>query len=272
MFSRESREGRADAGGCVGASVFTIQPQNEIRPVMTAADAAVVFVIFSVAIASAGKLETNTASLRHTAWAVHEGNQRVVAVQVALSEISFRVGPTEKAPVDCLAHAVVELDAIARELRARASGMQSHGNAYIRRWERELAAAPPDEVQVARGSERMRIADAQFGPLQAGYVQAAAGFGPLLAELRRIRTALAQPLTHQAVDELTHLREQVQAHARSLRDLLDELEGRFKALGQEFGELASPPPQAEGGVAGAPVVTPGCPLALTAAVAPFPCA
>ena len=95
---------------------------------MTASDAAVVLFIFSFAAVSADKLDVNSATLQHTAWAVHAATQRVDAVLVALAGVSISVGTPAKTQVERFNLAMGELENLAKEVRERSAMLQSQGD------------------------------------------------------------------------------------------------------------------------------------------------
>jgi hypothetical protein len=206
---------------------------------MTASDAAVVLFIFSVATVSADKLEVNTAAVQNTVLSVYVGNQRVDAVLTALDGVALNLGAPVRTQVERLAAAAEGLEALAHEVRERASVLQSQGDGYFFRWEQELAQLH-DEASRARGFKRKQMVQAQFLKLRAGYLRVNSGLTQFLADLRALRALLEHDITRTTVLEIRSLREKLTASAPPLHESLAKLQDDFKALGKELMFVGQP--------------------------------
>jgi hypothetical protein len=206
---------------------------------MTASDAAVVLFIFSVVTVSADKLEVNTAAVQNTVLSVYVGNQRLDAVLTALDGVALNLGAPVRTQVERLAAATEGLEALAHEVRERASVLQSQGDGYFCRWEQELAQLH-DEASRARGFKRKQMVQAQFLKLRAGYLRVNSGLTQFLSDLRALRALLEHDITRTTVLEIRSLREKVTASAPPLHESLAKLQDDFKALGKELMFVGQP--------------------------------
>lgn len=189
---------------------------------------------------STDKGSATGASITKAADQIELGIQQLDQTVAALHAMADTPATDLTAQRKTFEKALASLESTAEDVRETAAVMKAKGKEYFTQWEQQLASIQNEDIR-ERSAERRKAIEAGFSSLQTEYGEAKTAFGPLLDNLRDIRTVLKADTTMDGIEAMKPVVKQVDKDAKSVSKELTDLVERFRALGLKLSRVGPAP-------------------------------